>query len=274
MKKFSGSGAARFSHAGAKLFLPKGAWKFLKACALASALIFVCADAASAQQEATRGGVASNLTRVVVNGESVVQERPDTAILTVAVITQARAALDAQRENAARTEAVVRAVRQSAGTGAEVETSGYSLQPQYTYREGQPPLIQSYTAQNSVTVTTGALERVGAIIDAASAAGANNVSGLAFTLRRDKPARDRALSEATRAAVSKAQVVAQALNGRVVRIVEVQEASASVRPPVPLYETAVRARGVAADAVQTPVETGTLDIRSQVTLVAEITTNQ
>ena len=110
--------------------------------------------------EAARAVVSVGTTRVVVSGDAVVQERPDTAVVTVAVVTQGRTALAAQQENATRTEAVVRAVKQAAGAGAEVETSGYSLQPQYTYREGQPPLIQSYQAQNSVTVTYRTIGRV------------------------------------------------------------------------------------------------------------------
>jgi uncharacterized protein YggE len=104
-----------------------------------------------------------------------------------------------------------------------VKTSGYSLQPQRVYKESQPPTISGYEARNSVTVTLSDLTKVGSVIDAAAQAGANDVAGIAFTLRQDRQARDRALSEATREAVSKAQVIASALGGRVVRIVEVQE---------------------------------------------------
>ena len=231
---------------------------------------------AAAQQgnEATRPVVSVGTTRVVVSGDAVIQERPDTAVVTIAVVTQGRTALDAQQENATRTEAVVRAVKQAAGAGAEVETSGYSLQPQYTYREGQPPIIQSYQAQNSVTVTTGDLARVGPVIDAAAAAGANSVSNLSFILRRDQPARQRALTDATRAAVGKAQTLAAALGGRVVRIIEVQEATAFVRPFQTYAETDMISLKSRTAQAPTPVEIGSLDIRSQVTLVAEVATGQ
>lgn len=230
--------------------------------------------AARQGNEAARAVASVGTTRVIVSGDALVQERPDTAVVTVAVVTQGRTALAAQQENATRTEAVVRALKQAAGAGAEIETSGYSLQPQYTYREGQPPLIQSYQAQNSVTVTTGELARVGPVIDAAAAAGANSVSNLSFILRRDQPARQRALTEATRAAVGKAQTLAAALGGRVVRIVEVQEATAFVRPVQVYDQMEMRAiKGSAAQA-PTPVEIGSLDIRSQVTLVAEVATGQ
>lgn len=210
-----------------------------------------------------------SLTKVSVTGDSIVQAQPDTAILTVSVVTQASRALDAQQENANRSDAVVRALKSAAGAGAEIKTSGYSLQPQRVYKEGQPPTISGYEARNSVIVTLADLTKVGAVIDAASQAGANDVAGISFTLRKDRPARDQALAEATREAVSKAQVIAQALGGRVARIMEIEEEG--VQRPRPVYQ--VESYGVAGRstmAASTPIEVGTLDITSRVQLIAEI----
>jgi uncharacterized protein YggE len=212
------------------------------------------------------------VTRVMIVGDSIVQAQPDTAIITIAVVTQNRNALTAQQENATKTDAVVRALKAAAGSGAEVKTSGYSIQPQRVYKENQPPTISGYEARNSVTVTLDDLTKVGSMIDAASQAGANDVSGIAFTLRKDRQARDRALSEATREAVSKAQVVAQALGGRVVRIVEVQEEGFQQRPPVPIYQTESFMAAKRGD-VATPIEIGALDISSRVQVIAEVESN-
>jgi uncharacterized protein YggE len=222
------------------------------------------------QQATVTSGSDRRVTRVMVGGDSIVQAQPDTAILTISVVTQARSALDAQQQNATKTDAVVRALKAAAGAGAEIKTSGYSLQPQRVYKENQPPTISGYEARNSVTVTTGELNKVGTIIDAAAQAGSNEVSGIAFTLRQDRPARDRALSEATREAVSKAQVIAQALGGRVVRIIEVQEEGFQQRPPVPVYQA--EAFAMKRDTA-TPIEVGSLDITSRVQLIAEVETN-
>ena len=225
--------------------------------------------------ETGAASAAAGMTRVAVSGDAFVQARPDTAMISVAVVTQAQAALAAQQENARRSEAMVRALKAAAGTGAEVETSGYSLQPQYNYRENQTPLIRGYEARNTVTVTLGDLSKVGPVIDAATAAGANNIDQLSFTLRRDEPARDQALAAATREALRKARVMAVALGGRVGRIVEVQEAS--VGRPMPIYDMRAMRGGIASKAMEaqsTPVEIGTLDIRAQVQLVAEIIMEQ
>lgn len=213
-------------------------------------------------------GLVRGTTRVVVTGDSTVQAPPDTAVVTVAVVTQNSSASEAQAENASKTDAVVRAVKAAAGAGAEVKTSGYNLQPQYVYKEGVPPTITSYVVRNAVNITTGDLNRVGAVIDAATRAGANNIEGLAFTLRRDEAARAQALSAATREATAKARTVAEALGGRVLRVIEVQEGGAYVRPLTTTDTMSfVKSR---AEQAPTPVEPGSLDVQAQVTLVAEV----
>jgi uncharacterized protein YggE len=215
-------------------------------------------------------GATRRVTRVMVAGNSIVQAQPDTAILTISVVTQGKRAIDAQQENASKSDAVVRAAKAAAGTGAEIKTSGYSLQPQRVYRENQPPTITGYEARNSVTVTISDLTKVGAVIDETAQAGANDVAGISFTLRQDRAARDQALKEATREAVSKAQVIAQALGGRVVRIVEVQEEG--LERPRPMYEANAGLMRASAQAA-TPVEVGSLEITSRVQLIAEVEVN-
>ncbi|HEX7177017.1 MAG TPA: SIMPL domain-containing protein [Pyrinomonadaceae bacterium] len=229
-------------------------------------------SAAASGNGALTGGAAAavaELTRITVSGEATVQAQPDTAIVSIAVVTQNASASEAQAENASRTEATVRAVKAAAGAGAEVKTGGYSLQPQYSYKPNESPQINGYQVRNSVIVTMSDLTKVGAVIDAASRAGANTVDYLNFTLRRDRPARSQALAEATRDARAKAQTLAEALGGRVVRIVEVQEGPL-YRPPVPLARGTVGRMAEMQASADTPVEVGSLDIRAQVQLVAEV----
>jgi len=234
------------------------------------ALTFTIATTGFAQQSATKiPDDSRRVTRILVSGDSLIQAQPDTAILTISVVTQARQALEAQQQNATRTDAMVRALKASLGS-AEIKTGGYNLQPQRIYKEGQPPTISGYEARNTVTVTLSDLTKVGSAIDAASQAGANEVGGISFVLRQDRPARDKALSEATREAMSKAQVIAQALGGRVSRVVEVQEDG--FQRPQPIYQ-AQEFSMQRAQAASTPIEVGSLDIRSRVQLIAEIETN-
>jgi uncharacterized protein len=153
------------------------------------------------------------VSRVLVTGEASAQAAPDTAVVVLSVVTQNQRALDAQQQNARKSDAVIQAVKETAGANPEIKTSNYSLQPQQSYRSNTMPSIIGYEARNTVTVTTGELNNVGAIIDAATRAGANSVESVAFTLRETSPARAQTLAEASKQAMSKAQAMAQALNG-------------------------------------------------------------
>ena len=113
----------------------------------------------------------------------------------------------------------------------------------------------------------------GAVIDAASRAGANSVDSLVFTLRRDEQARGQALSAATREALSKARVVADTLGGRVVRVVEVQEGGGPPRP-LPGNLAGRENNYVSLAQTSTPIEAGPLEIRAEVTLVVEVETKE
>lgn len=211
-------------------------------------------------------------TRVTVTGEAKTEAQPDTAVITLSVVTQSKQALNAQQENARKSEAVINAVKQSAGANPEIKTGNYSLQPQYTYQESRLPTIMGYEARNSVTVTMNNLNNVGAVIDAASGAGANSVEGVSFILRENNQASSQTLNEATRQAMSKAQAIAQALGGRIVRVVEEQEGGVN-RNPVPTTDTGTYSSAnmsVNKSAYTTPVEAGTLNVKSEVQLVVEI----
>src|SRR5262245_2115206 len=109
--------------------------KRLFATTWAMALILSAATILHAQTPATSD--TRRATRITVGGDSIVQAQPDTAILTISVVTQGRRAIDAQQENATKTDAVIQALKAAAGTGAEIKTSGYSVQPQRMYRENQ-----------------------------------------------------------------------------------------------------------------------------------------
>lgn len=215
-------------------------------------------------------------SRVMVTGEAEARAQPDTAVVVLSVVTQSPRALEAQQANARKSEAVMAAATGAAGASPEVKTSGYSLQPQQEWWGGKPR-ITGYEARNTVTVTTKNLDRVGSVIDASTQAGANSVEGINFVLREDNPARRETLAEATRQAVSKAESIAQALGGRVTRVVESQEGGFVPRPPLDgarLRSETRDAFTANADAARmssrTPVEAGALNIKSQVQLIVEI----
>jgi uncharacterized protein YggE len=217
----------------------------------------------------------SNLTRVTVTGDSQTKVAPDTAVIIFAVVTQGKNAVDAQQENARKSEAVKKAVEAAtADAKIEVRTNDYSLTPEQDYYSGKLPKILGYDVKNTVTVSLDKLNLLGAVIDAATGAGANSVEGVRFVLGESSPAQGEALALASKQAMAKAESVARSLNGKIVRVVQAAEggvpaefidssANAAVNSNTSMNAEAKR-------GYSTPVQSGKLDVRSQVVLVVDI----
>ena len=73
----------------------------------------------------------NTMTRVTVEGDSQTKIAPDTSVITFSVVTQGKQALEAQQQNARKSEAVKNAVEAAvSGVQAEIKTADYSLSPQ------------------------------------------------------------------------------------------------------------------------------------------------
>jgi len=219
--------------------------------------------------------IQNNFTRITVSGDSQAKVSPDTAVVTFSVVTQGKQAVDAQQLNAQKSDAVKSAVEAITGDAkVEIKTSDYSLSPEQDYYSGKMPKILGYEVKNTMTVSIDKLDRVGAIIDAATSAGANSVEGIQFVIGEASPAQGEALALATAQAMAKAEAVARSLNGKIVRVVQTIEGGV---PPQMVDSTYAGMANTAANAMfeskqraSTPVQAGALVVRSQVVLVVEI----
>jgi uncharacterized protein YggE len=119
----------------------------------------------------------------------------------------------------------------SCGVPLEIRTIAYTLRPDY--RDGTPddgPVVTGYVASNIVRVTLEDLGQIGTVIDTATAAGANRVQALRFTLKDEAAARAEALKQAAVQARAEARTLAAALDLDVVRVLSVSEAGPGVIP--------------------------------------------
>lgn len=207
-------------------------------------------------------GSATPLNRptIIVSEEAIVTVAPDRAEIDIGVVTQAATAKEAADRNATSVRAVMDQLKRAGG--ADIKTVGYSIQPDYRYKEGSKPTIAGYTARNTVRVVTDKLAEVGSVIDAATKGGANEVQRLQYRLRDDDAATGRALEQAARGARAKADALARALGVRVVRVYQAVESQpGSVQPLMMAMEKS---------AASTPIEPGTIEVRATVTLTVEI----
>lgn len=207
-----------------------------------------------------------NITVVGVGRE---QGAPDLARIGFGVEHTAPTAQAASQEAAKRATALLEALRKHVGEDGKVTTGGYHLSPVYRQEtERLPPdrprrpEIVGYLASNEIDVETRRIESVGALIDAGIAAGAARVGEISFGIRDPAPARNRALKAAGADAAGQAAAIAEALQVRVVRVLEATTESA----PGPVFYKR-REMVMAADAVSTPIEPGdvTTEVRLRVT---------
>ena len=203
---------------------------------------------------------------VTVSAEALVTAEPDLAQIDIGVVTQASSAPEAARQNAEKVSRLMGELRKLLDKPDEIKTVGYALTPNYRAPRDGTPQISGYTASNTLRVTTGDLARVGRVIDAAMKAGANNIDRLLFTLKDEQKAQIEALRTAARKARAKAEETAAALGLRVVRVIALVEGERGFRP-MPMQG---RMQMETMAAASTPVEAGTIEVRSSVTLTAEI----
>lgn len=220
----------------------------------------------SAPEVRAQDAAATPPLSIKVTERAVVTVMPDRAEIDVGVTTQRDTSRTAVAENARLVNQATEALRKAAGPKATVETVTYSVRPEYRYpREGGEPTIAGYVATNVVRVTLDDLARVGEVIDAAAAAGANRVQRVEFTLKDDRKARAEALRVAAQRARSQADALASALDVTIVRVLSAVESQPVVRP----FPDAVAFRAEAASTA-TPIEPGPLDIDATVILTVEI----
>jgi uncharacterized protein len=201
---------------------------------------------------------------IQTSGESVITAKPDRAQIDTGVVTQSESSQTAATRNATQLETVLAQLRRQLGANADIKTISYSLTPNYRYPTGGgEPTITGYTATNIVRVTLDDLTQIGKAIDTATSTGANRIQSLQFTLKDRQAAEARALSDAAARARRKADALASAFGLRIVRILSVSESSPVV---IPVRDVAY----ARAEATQTPIEPGTVEVRATVSLIVEI----
>jgi len=113
----------------------------------------------------------------------------------------------------------------AAGLKDEDISTGYIyISPDYNSSSWSRDNQQSgYIVNHSLIISTQDTDKIGAYIDAAFAAGANNFDSVSFSVQDDSEARDKALELAVQEAGRKAKVIAEASGRNLGDILEINE---------------------------------------------------
>ena len=206
---------------------------------------------------------------LTVVGQGMVNVEPDIAEATIGVqVTEAdvKAASDEAEQ---KMEAILTALREQNIAERDIQTSGFNI-----FAE-QPPLEPGrttteatvYRVSNNVSVIVRELDQVGAVLDAAIEAGANNIFGVNFSIDAAGASRSEARQEAMRSAQSKAQELAQLAGVELDEIISVSEVIGSGGPP-PFQAEAIGGAGGRGGGG--PISPGALEITTQLEVVYAI----
>ncbi|TSC52032.1 MAG: hypothetical protein LiPW41_580 [Parcubacteria group bacterium LiPW_41] len=213
-----------------------------------------------------------------VSGEGKVISVPDVAKFTFSVITQGGKNLgELQKKNVGLMNEAIAYVKDQGVAEKDIKTEGFNVEPRYQYyacREGAcpPAEIVGYTVSQTVGVKVRDFDKAGDILSGVVSHGANNVSGLQFTIDDPSIVMAKAREQAIQKAKEKAEQIADAGGFSLGRLLGISEGGYQ-----PMYDNYLRNAKVmnmsessAGGAPAPSIEAGSQDVSVSISLQYEI----
>lgn len=196
-------------------------------------LVFALAITACTMADYGETSGLEDMRKVTVMGQAEIDVVPDIGIAVLGVETRDEKADVAQTQNADKMDKVMDALLAAGIKKEDMKTQNYYLQRETKWDpETRESKFVGYVVRNSIRFETKDIENVGKYIDAAVKAGANNVDNVMFDL--SKEAKEKVstdlLTQAAATAKAKAQILAEALDARVGKVVLISENNWNVQP--------------------------------------------
>ncbi len=195
---------------------------------------------------------------ITVSGLGTVTAKPDTALLSPGVSVLAGTARDARDQAAAAMNKLLDSLKGNGIDDKDINTTQFSLSPEYDYSSGRTPRLTGYRVTNTVSVKVRDLDRAPEVIDDAVDAVGDpiQIGGVSFTVDDPSSLLSEARAMAMADAHDKAQQLAQLGGVDLGKPIAISETSGGL--PSPIFYGAARIQG--ADAASTPIQPGQLDI--------------
>lgn len=211
---------------------------------------------------------------ITISDTGEIYAKPDLAITTLSVVTEAKTVNEALNENSEKMNAVISFVKNQGVENKDLETTSFNIYPRYEYYEKDecpypcPPgqrVLVGYEVHQSLQVKIRNMEKIGQIIEGATYAGANQVGDLQFTVDKQEELKKQAREQAIGKAKQKAKELASQLDVKLVRITNFSESSV-----FPYYYAMEKAAGIGGGAEAPQIETGENKIEVTVSITYEI----
>ncbi|MSU54816.1 MAG: DUF541 domain-containing protein, partial [Candidatus Staskawiczbacteria bacterium] len=231
---------------------------------------------------------------IIVSGEGKAYLKPDVAMVSFGVTSEAVKSQDAVNKNNEKMNAVIAVIKGLGVQDKDIQTTLYNLTPLYNYpvypmkgsagsatpaRDSMgvssvsPIYVQGgrvlsgYSLEQQVSVKIRNFDNINAILDKATSAGATNVGQLSFTVDDPEMARSIAREEAIKNAKEKIKSLAKQSGLRVGKLVNVSEGYNNY--PTPMYASAM-AKDAGVESTAPQIQTGQMEISSSITLTYQV----
>jgi hypothetical protein len=174
------------------------------------ALAVACTGAAQAGASQTAAQPVANPGGITVVGQGEAFGRPDQAEVQVGVDILADSVAEATSQNEAIIQQIMDALEDEGIAAEDIQTTNYSLWAEQRYGDSGPEGIAGYRVTNQVNVTIRDIDAVSGVLEAVTAAGANSIYGVYFTVADpaalEAEARAQAMADARERAESLAEL--------------------------------------------------------------------
>lgn len=225
----------------------------------------VAAAAPTGNATPAGAGVTSGIT---VSSTGKVSGKPDTLRLDLSVQANGSTVSAALAAANAAESKVQKALRAGGVGDSDLQTSGLSIQPNYSYEKSGQPTLHGYVVYESVTAKIRDLGKAGDVIGSAVAAGGNavRVNGISLDLEDTGALVSAAREHAFADAKTKAQQYAKAAGRGLGTVISVSE---DAQAPSPIrYDMATSAGAAYSQAALAPeIAAGSQDVNVTVTVV-------
>lgn len=198
-----------------------------------------------------------------VTGNAQVILAPDIAYISIGVHSEAKSASEAVTSNNSQTQAVIDAIKAQGVDPKDIQTTNFSVYQQEKFSPSGESLGTFFMVDNTVYVTIRDITKIGAILDAAISAGANNIYGITFDVQNKEAALATGRDQAMVDAQTQAEQLAKAAG---VTLGAVQNISYYSSSPSPIYyDNKVAPAGVGGGG-SVPISTGQLTLTVSVSV--------
>jgi uncharacterized protein YggE len=212
--------------------------------------------------------VQRNIVSVVGKGELSI--KPDIVYLSIGVDTSAATAQEAQKTNGAKIQKLTTLLKTTWGIAdKDIQSTQFSVQPNYTYSEKEGQQVKGYNAHHTLEVAYRDLTKVGQLLDAASAAGANNIGNARFEVEDPSALETQVIEKAMANADVKAAAIAKAAKRSLGQVINVSQNDGGTAP-VYFAQNEMLKSSAADDAGSTSVEPGEVKVTTQLSVMYEL----